>query len=68
MTHHLLGIAELAQLLGVSRQRAVQIADSYDDFPAPVVELAAGRVWLGEDVERWIKRHPDRRPGRGRQP
>jgi len=64
MTHHLVGVAELSEMLGVSRQRAVQIADAYTDFPAPDVELASGRVWQRSSVERWIEKHPDRRPGR----
>ena len=64
MTHHLLGVAELAEVLGVSRQRAIKIATTYADFPEPEVELASGRVWKRSEVERWIKRHPNRRPGR----
>jgi len=66
MVHHLVGVAELAELLGVSRQRAVQIADSFQDFPEPEVELASGRVWKRSDVESWIARHPNRRSGRPR--
>jgi predicted DNA-binding transcriptional regulator AlpA len=64
MTHHLVGVSEIATMLGVSRQRADQITRQYDDFPAPEVTLSTGRVWRRAGVERWIKRHPDRRPGR----
>ncbi len=64
MTHHLIGIAEIAKLLGVSRQRADRIVKSYEDFPAPEVHLTAGRIWSREAVDAWIRIHPDRRPGR----
>jgi len=62
----LMGPAEIAQLLGVTQGRVSQLARDYDDFPAPVAELAIGRVWKRSDVEAWVARHPDRRPGRRR--
>lgn len=49
---HLMGAAEIGELLGVSRQRVQQLV-SRADFPAPAVELAMGKVWRREDVERW---------------
>jgi hypothetical protein len=64
MTSHLVGVAEIAEMLGVSRQRAVQIVASYADYPAPEVALASGRVWRRSDVDRWISKHPIRPPGR----
>lgn len=60
------GISEIAQLLGVTPQRAGQIARDHADFPAPVAALAAGRVWDAEGVKAWIAAHPDRRGGRPR--
>jgi predicted DNA-binding transcriptional regulator AlpA len=66
MSHHLVGVTEIAAMLGVSRQRADQITRQYDDFPAPEVTLSTGRVWRRTRVERWIARHPRRRPGRPR--
>lgn len=59
-----MGTAEIAQLLGVSHSRVWQLAREYDDFPAPIAELAIGKVWKQSDIERWIARHPDRRSGR----
>ena len=56
MTHHLVGVAEIAKMLGVSRQRVNQLLNTDDDFPVPEVELIAGRVWKRADVEAWIKR------------
>jgi predicted DNA-binding transcriptional regulator AlpA len=50
----LVGLAEIAQLIGVSRQRADQLARQRD-FPEPVAVLAAGRIWRLEDVEAWAR-------------
>jgi prophage regulatory protein len=52
--HHLVGAAEIAAMLGVSRQRVQQLI-SRPDFPAPAVVLAMGKVWLTADVEAWAK-------------
>ncbi|MEV6964288.1 hypothetical protein AB0M47_04155 [Hamadaea sp. NPDC051192] len=41
----LVGIAEIAKILGVSRQRAHEVTGK-PDFPKPVDELAAGKVYL----------------------
>ncbi len=60
----MVGVAEVAALLGVSRQRVAQIAGDYPDFPAPEAELAAGRVWSREAVEAWLATHPERKSGR----
>lgn len=64
MTHHLVGSAEAAQLLGVTRQRLSQLLQSYDDFPAPEAELASGRIWSTEAIKEWQDRHLERPPGR----
>lgn len=64
MTGHLVGLSEIALMLGVTRQRASQLVRDYDDFPAPVAELAAGRVWETAAVGAWAKAHPERPPGR----
>ena len=53
----LMGAHEIRlRLGGVSRQRAYQIT-SRADFPAPVADLAQGKVWATEDVEVWMKAH-----------
>lgn len=54
MPDHLMGTTEIASLLGVSRQRVQQLSKG-DNFPAPVARLAAGPIWLREDVERWAR-------------
>ncbi|HEY8695202.1 MAG TPA: hypothetical protein VIR57_20935 [Chloroflexota bacterium] len=60
----LAGLSETAEILGVSRQRASELAERRD-FPRPVAGLASGPVWLRSTIvsfnERWV-----RRPGRPR--
>jgi hypothetical protein len=46
------GAAEIAELLGVSRQRVDQLTRR-SDFPLPAAELASGRIWVRVVVERW---------------
>jgi prophage regulatory protein len=50
-----MGIREIADLLGVSPQRAVQLSDK-PEFPEPTAELASGRIWNREDVEEWARK------------
>jgi hypothetical protein len=51
---NLVGIAEIASILRVSRQRASELARS-KNFPRPLVHLAAGPVWLASSVDRFAK-------------
>ena len=62
MTHHLVGATEIAEILGVSRQRVHQLAAS-PDFPRPEVELSAGKVWSREAIERWMAERADQFTG-----
>ena len=57
VSDHLVAAKEAAELLGVSRARFGQLLDAYDDFPAPVVTLAVGRIWARVDVEKWARKH-----------
>ena len=59
----LVGSAEIAQLLGVSRQRVHEIVRTAVDFPEPVAELAAGRIWQRSDVEEWMAARDRQRKG-----
>jgi hypothetical protein len=58
----LLGIAELAMMLDVTKQRASDLARN-PDFPRPLQELKAGPVWARSSIARYLKTW-DRRPGR----
>lgn len=48
-----MGVWEIAQRLGVGRQRAGILAKQ-KGFPDPVDTLRMGKVWLAADVEVWI--------------
>jgi len=50
----LLGLTEIADMFGISRQRVDQLAAT-KGFPEPVAELAAGRVWKRADIVAWAK-------------
>ena len=51
-SHNVVGAAEIAELLGISRQRVDQLTRR-KDFPPPIIELTVGRIWLRTDVESW---------------
>jgi predicted DNA-binding transcriptional regulator AlpA len=51
----LVGVAEVADMLGLSRQRVHQLA-AQQDFPPPVASLSAGLIWRRDDIRRWAKR------------
>lgn len=62
MTTPLMGQAEIADRLGVSRQRVQQLV-ARPDWPKPYVTLAMGKVWKTDDVEAWISEHRPADPG-----
>ena len=51
----LAGVHEIAELLGVSRQRVDQLSRQVG-FPEPVDTICTGRVWRLVDVEAWARR------------
>ncbi|MDG4767358.1 DNA-binding protein [Solwaraspora sp. WMMD406] len=52
-----MALTEVADCLGVSRQRAAILVDR-PDFPAPIATLTVGRIWLAADVRAYAeKRH-----------
>jgi len=62
----LLGVAEVAKRLDVSKQRAAELARTHRLFPAPLAELASGPVWTAWQIgsfERSWTRKPGRPPG-----
>jgi predicted DNA-binding transcriptional regulator AlpA len=56
--------SEIAELLGISRQRVYQLLEEREDFPRPVAETPRGAMWDRRDVEQWARK--PRRRGRPR--
>src|SRR4029450_3964638 len=54
-TSRTIRLVEIAELLGVTKQRAHQLADA-EGFPAPVAEDARGRVWSRYGMQAWAAR------------
>lgn len=54
VAEELVGTAEVAELLGLTRQRVQQLARD-PGFPAPIAKLSAGWIWRRADVEQWIR-------------
>ena len=55
----LMGVSEIADRLGVSRQWASNLIQR-KGFPDPAVDyLRMGKAWLASDVERWVADHRD---------
>jgi predicted DNA-binding transcriptional regulator AlpA len=47
-------LVEIAELLGVSKQRAHQLADE-PGFPAPVERDGRGRLWDRREIQLWAR-------------
>jgi chromosome partitioning protein len=54
-TNNLLGVAEIAELAGVSKQAVSNWRMRYDDFPRPIQNLQSGPVWDREKINDWVK-------------
>jgi chromosome partitioning protein len=52
----LVGIFEIAEMAGVTRQAVANWRTRTSDFPAPVAELQSGPVFRRDQVRRWLKR------------
>lgn len=55
MTNELLGIAEIAELAGVTKQAVSNWRARYDNFPRPIQNLQSGPVWEHEKINDWVK-------------
>lgn len=47
--------AEVAAMLGLSRQRVTQLT-AKADFPRPLTTLTVGKVWSYDEVRDWAER------------
>ena len=54
---NLVGISEIADLAGVSKQAVSNWRMRYNHFPRPIQDLQSGPVWDRERVEDWVKGH-----------
>lgn len=62
-TPELLSTPDVAELLGVSRQRVHQLHTERSDFPAPYARLGSGPIWARPAIEAF-DRSWTRKPGR----
>jgi predicted DNA-binding transcriptional regulator AlpA len=56
-------LVEIAEILGVTKQRAHQIATEHG-FPKPLAEDVRGRVWRRSEIQAWAKRWRREKPWR----
>ena len=57
MNHDILGINEIAELAGVSKQVVVNWRSRAADFPCPIKELASGPVFRMAQIRAWLRRN-----------
>ena len=55
-SRHVVGAHEIGEMLGVTRQRANQLAREVG-FPRPLGVLRMGKVWRRSVVEAWARDH-----------
>jgi hypothetical protein len=58
------GTVEAAALLGVSRHRLAELADTHTEFPSPLATLTIGRVWTRAAIESFTRHWHDGQAGR----
>lgn len=52
----LIGINEIAEIAGVSRQAVANWRARFPDFPKPLTELKAGPVFRARQIKAWLRR------------
>jgi hypothetical protein len=63
----LLATKDISKVLGVSRQRVLQLRRDHPQFPDPVAHTGAGPLWTRSAID-WFASMWDRRPGRRSDP
>ena len=51
------GVSEIAEMAGTSKQAVVNWRERFPDFPKPVAELKSGPVWHFPKVQEWARSH-----------
>ena len=64
----LLGVPEIAELLGVDRRTVWRYVSERDDWPPPAAQGSGKRLWERDAVERWRKKNPPSKYDRFRRP
>ena len=62
MQEDVVGISEIADMAGVTRQAVTNWRKRFDDFPKPAQTLQSGPVWSREAAELWLKQKEGRTP------
>lgn len=52
----LVGMTEIADRADVKLDTVLKWRIRYEDFPAPLIDLAAGPIWNWPDVKSWLRR------------
>jgi uncharacterized protein YuzE len=63
-----IGLGEVAEMLGKRKQNVAQYFTRRSDFPQPVAELATGRFWRKGDITDWLERSHQRAPDQTKAP
>src|SRR4051812_3623804 len=53
--NELLGLAEIAEIAGVTKQVVNNWRLRYDTFPKPIQNLQSGPIWSREKIDIWVK-------------
>ena len=56
LARELIGLAEVAEILGVVKRQAIRFARR-PSFPPPVAHVRATRIWLRSEVAAWGREH-----------
>lgn len=58
------GVHEACLIIGLTDGRLSQLLKHDPDFPKPIAEVRATKLWLRGDLELWLKNRVKRGPGR----
>lgn len=56
MNHDIVGVNEVAQMGGVSRQAVANWRARFSDFPKPIADLASGPIFVRSQVRAWLRK------------
>lgn len=51
----LVALGDIATLAGVKQDTVAKWIARHPDFPAPIAETSAGKIWQREDIVEWLK-------------